>query len=78
MLNLSEENKQKIVKFIKKYIEAAIDHTVTNTIYEFNEKVQSMVNQAGPGDQYFFDNVKAKCPGDGAPRNLGALSFKIK
>ncbi|MEY3243640.1 MAG: hypothetical protein RIR11_5079 [Bacteroidota bacterium] len=51
---------------------------IANAGARFNEKVQSMVNQAGPGDQYFFDNVKAKCPGDTGPRNLGALSFKIK
>ncbi|MEY3249648.1 MAG: hypothetical protein RL742_1691, partial [Bacteroidota bacterium] len=31
-----------------------------------------------PGDTYFFDDIKVKCPGDNIPRNLGGLSFKIR
>ena len=69
-----------VVGFEATYLKKRQDPSpeIANAGARFNEKVQSMVNQAGPGDQYFFDNVKAKCPGDGAPRNLGALSFKIK
>lgn len=64
------------VTYLKKRADPSPE--IPNAGVRFNEKVQSMVNAAGPGDQYFFDNVKAKCPGDGAPRNLGGLAFKIK
>jgi gliding motility-associated protein GldM len=69
-----------VVGFEATYLKKRQDPSpeIANGGARFNEKVQSMVNQAGPGDQYFFDNVKAKCPGDAGPRNLGALSFKIK
>jgi hypothetical protein len=40
--------------------------------------VQGLINKAKPGDSYFFDDIIARCPGDGAGRNLGGLAFKIK
>lgn len=49
-----------------------------NNGLRFNSTVQAMVDKARPGDAYFFDNIKAKCPGDGVARNLGSLAFKIK
>lgn len=44
----------------------------------FNEKSQRLVQQAKPGDRYFFENVKARCPGDQAGRTINSLVFKIK
>jgi gliding motility-associated protein GldM len=78
--NFDFQAKCDVVGFEATYLKKRQDPSpeIANAGARFNEKVQSMVNQAGPGDQYFFDNVKAKCPGDSAPRNLGALSFKIK
>jgi beta-lactamase regulating signal transducer with metallopeptidase domain len=32
----------------------------------------------GDGDAIFFDEVKVKCPGDAATRNLGGIAFKLK
>lgn len=49
-----------------------------NSGVRFSSDVQDMVNKAKPGDAYFFDNIKCKCPGDAAARNLGGLAFKIK
>lgn len=40
--------------------------------------VQEMISKAKPGDAYFFDDIKCKCPGDAAARNLGGLAFKIR
>jgi gliding motility-associated protein GldM len=39
---------------------------------------QDMIQKAKPGDAYFFDDIKCKCPGDVAARNLGGLAYKIR
>lgn len=44
----------------------------------YNDKSQRLVQQAKPGDRYFFDNVRARCPGDNAGRPINSLVFKIK
>ena len=38
----------------------------------------SLQNKAQPGDKYIFQDVKCKCPGDVADRNLGQLVFDIQ
>lgn len=40
--------------------------------------VSGLIQKARPGDAYFFDDIKARCPGDPAPRDLGSLAFKIR
>ena len=40
-------------------------------------RAATLVSRAKPGDQYFFRDIKAKCPGDAAPRNIGDLVFSI-
>ena len=37
-----------------------------------------LVSQAKPGDTYYFDKLKAKCPGDAAGRKLPSIVFRIK
>ncbi len=44
----------------------------------YNDKSKRLVSQAKPGDIYYFDNVKAKCPGDNAGRSINSMVFKIK
>lgn len=44
----------------------------------YNEKSRRLVERAKPGDVYFFNNVKAKCPGDTNGREINNLSFTIK
>jgi len=44
----------------------------------YNDKSRRLVNAASPGDVYFFQNVKAKCPGDQAGRKINDMVFKIK
>lgn len=38
----------------------------------------ALQNKAVPGDKYFFQDIKCKCPGDPAERNLGQLVFDIQ
>lgn len=44
----------------------------------YNAKSRRLVNQAKPGDIYYFENVKARCPGDRAGRTINSMVFKIK
>ncbi len=44
----------------------------------FNEKSTRMVRAAKPGDTYYFENVRARCPGDSAGRKINSMVFKIK
>ncbi len=44
----------------------------------YNEKSRRLVSKAKPGDTFFFDNVKARCPGDIAGRTINSMVFKIK
>ena len=44
----------------------------------YNANSKKLINQAKPGDIYYFDNVKAKCPGDAAGRKINSMVFQIK
>lgn len=50
----------------------------TNNGARYNSDVQDMINKAAPGDVYYYNDIKAKCPGDVAARKLGDLVFKIR
>lgn len=50
----------------------------TNKGGSFNDKAKRLVLQAKPGDTFYFDNVKARCPGDKAGRRINSLVYKIK
>jgi len=52
--------------------------TVTNGGGRFNDAAQNLVNAATPGDRFFFEDIKAKCPGDIAGRDVGSMSFLIR
>ncbi|MEK7254901.1 MAG: GldM family protein, partial [Bacteroidota bacterium] len=44
----------------------------------FSGKAQNLVTSAKPGDTYYFEQVKARCPGDQAGRKINSLVFRIK
>ena len=45
---------------------------------KFSPAVKRIISKATPGDRFFFEGIKCKCPGDIAPRDLGSMSFQIK
>jgi len=49
-----------------------------NSGARYNDKAKRLVMRAKPGDIYYFDNVKARCPGDGSGRKINSMVFKIK
>lgn len=68
-----------IVGFEFTYLPKRQDPIVrTNGGKRFSGDVTEQINKAKPGDAYFFDDIKCKCPGDAAARNIGGLAFKIK
>ena len=44
----------------------------------FKGRVKTLQGMAKAGDMIYIDNIKARCPGDGAGRNIGSLVFKIR
>lgn len=44
----------------------------------YDDRSLRLVRAAKPGDTYYFDNVKAKCPGDPAGRRLSSIVFTIR
>jgi gliding motility-associated protein GldM len=44
----------------------------------FDARSQSLASKAAPGDTYIFQDVKCKCPGDGASRSLGTIAYTIR
>jgi len=45
---------------------------------KFNGQASALMKKAKPSDKYFFENIKCKCPGDKAPRDLGQMVFNIR
>lgn len=52
--------------------------TVVNKGGRFASDCQRLVSAAKPGDIYYFNNVKARCPGDPAGRKINSMVFNIK
>lgn len=45
---------------------------------KFTGNAGSLIRKASPGDRYFFEDIKASCPGDKAPRDIGSMTFNIR
>lgn len=43
----------------------------------WTDATAKLVKLVKPGDRVFIENIKARCPGDGGPRPLGSMVFKI-
>lgn len=77
--NFDFEAKCDIVGFETTYLPKRQDPiSKTNGGARWNSEVGAMIEKAKPGDSYFFDDIKCKCPGDIAARNIGGLAFKIR
>lgn len=44
----------------------------------YNAGSKALTAKARPGDRYFFEDIKCKCPGDAGPRDLGGMNFMIR
>jgi gliding motility-associated protein GldM len=51
---------------------------VVNAGARYNAQARRLVQKAKPGDIYYFDDVKARCPGDNVGRPINSMVFKIK
>lgn len=51
---------------------------VTNSGGRFEGGAASLIGKAKPGDRYLFEDIKGRCPGDAAARDLGDMSFQVK
>lgn len=68
-----------IVGFEMTYVAKRQDPvTATNNGGKFGDAVVRLTNSAKPGDTYYFDEVKAKCPGDGSARKINSMIFRIQ
>ncbi len=52
--------------------------TANNPGARYSGRAANLVNSAKPGDVYYFDNVRVKCPGDKATRKLPSMVWKIR
>lgn len=52
--------------------------TYPNSGGSFNGNVSGALQKCKPGDMVYFDNVKGRCPGDNAGRELNSIALKIK
>ncbi|MBK9015888.1 MAG: hypothetical protein IPM82_18510 [Saprospiraceae bacterium] len=50
----------------------------SNSGGSFNGKASNLVSSAKPGDTFYFQEVKARCPGDAAGRKINSMVFRIK
>ncbi len=79
LLNFDFDAKCDVVGFEVTYLPKRQDPiTAQNGGARWSGSVGDMIQKAKPGDSYFFDDVKCKCPGDAVARNIGGLAFKIK
>ena len=68
-----------IMGFIVTHIPKGQDYSDSvNRGAEFTEKSRRLIDKAKPGDFYFFDKIKARCPGDVAGRAINSMVFRIK
>lgn len=44
----------------------------------YTDQSRRLAQRAKPGDTYYFENIKARCPGDPAGRNIGSMVFQVK
>lgn len=51
---------------------------VPNAGGRFRAAAQAILKKARPGDRYFFEDIKCKCPGDKGPRDIGSMSFMVR
>ena len=51
---------------------------VVNTGARYTTEARALIDKAQPGDTYIFEEIKARCPVDKAPRILDTQTFFIR
>ncbi len=51
---------------------------VVNQGGKYGAQAKNLVNQCQHGDTYYYNNIKVKCPGDPAARELNGMIFNIR
>lgn len=51
---------------------------ILNAGATFSGQSREQINKAKPGDSYYFNNVRARCPGDANPRKINSMVFTIR
>lgn len=52
--------------------------SLKNTGAKFDSDAQKLISEAAPGDVYIFDEIKVKCPGDTAERELTPMVYYME
>jgi gliding motility-associated protein GldM len=77
--NFDFEAKCKIEGFIMTRVAKRQDPVdAINRGARFGGQASQLQKLANPGDIYYFENIKARCPGDAAARKINSLVFKIR
>jgi hypothetical protein len=68
-----------ILGFSLIYIEKGTDNVrqSTNPGENFNDATLKFIQNAKIGDQYIFDNIRVKCPGDEQSRKINNIAIKV-
>jgi hypothetical protein len=68
-----------ILGFSLIYIEKGTDNVrqSTNPGENFNDATLKFTQNAKIGDQYIFDNIRVKCPGDEQSRKINNIAIKV-
>lgn len=67
-----------IVGFQLVYVPRRKDAEISiNPRGKYNPDSERLAQKATPGDRFFFENIKCKCPGDNASRDIGSMSVLI-
>ena len=51
---------------------------VINVGARYTSNAMNLIQRAKPGDLYYFTNVRARCPGDVASREINSMVFNIR
>ena len=79
--NFDFHTKCEILSFDLEYVKKGQDASpvITNNGPRFNERIQSYIHQAAPGDRYYFSNFKYVCGCDPQVRkHLESIGYIIK
>lgn len=79
LMNFDFDAYCEIIGFEATYLAKEADPISLNNVGgTWGSNVKELIKSVKPGDAFFFDDIKVKCPGDASPRNLGGMAFKVR